>query len=124
MLAYYNESDPFAAEWLRRLVAGGRLPAGDVDGRSIRRVRPEHVRPAAHALAGAGAGPHRLERRPGRSYSGLRPSDRRRGNVMVKQAILLLSFSAACSPLSGIEVRRGDSILGVLTEGIRLNPRS
>jgi len=32
MLAYYNESDPFAAEWLRRLIAGGRLPAGDVDG--------------------------------------------------------------------------------------------
>jgi len=38
---------------------------------------------------------------------------------MVKQAILLLSFSVACSPLSGIEVRRGDSILGVLTECTR-----
>jgi len=63
MLAYYNESDPFAAEWLRRLIAGGRLPAGDVDGRSIRRVRPGHVIGAAHAhfFAGIGGWPLALQ---------------------------------------------------------------
>jgi hypothetical protein len=33
--AYYNEFDPFAAEWLRNLIAAGHLPAGEVDERSI-----------------------------------------------------------------------------------------
>lgn len=33
--AYYNEIEPFAAEWLRNLIAAGHLPAGDVDTRSI-----------------------------------------------------------------------------------------
>jgi len=37
--AYYNEHDPYAAEWLRRLVAAGLIPAGDVDERDIRDVR-------------------------------------------------------------------------------------
>lgn len=35
MTAYYNEIEPFAAEWLRNLIAAGHLPAGDVDTRSI-----------------------------------------------------------------------------------------
>lgn len=29
--AYYNEFDPYAAQWLRNLIAAGLLPAGDVD---------------------------------------------------------------------------------------------
>jgi len=33
--AYFNEIDPYAAEWLRNLIAAGHLPAGDVDTRSI-----------------------------------------------------------------------------------------
>ena len=32
---YYNEFDPFAAQWLRNLIGEGLLPAGDVDTRSI-----------------------------------------------------------------------------------------
>lgn len=35
MSVYYNEFDPFAAAWLRNLIAAGHLPAGDVDERSI-----------------------------------------------------------------------------------------
>lgn len=35
MQAYYNEMDPYAAAWLRNLVADGLIPAGDVDERSI-----------------------------------------------------------------------------------------
>ena len=37
---YYNDNDPFAARWLRNLVSAGLLPAGDVDDRSIKEVKP------------------------------------------------------------------------------------
>lgn len=36
--AYYNEFDPFAAQWLRNLINAGHLPPGDVDSRDIRQV--------------------------------------------------------------------------------------
>ncbi len=32
---YYNEIDPYAAQWLRNLITAGHIPAGDVDERSI-----------------------------------------------------------------------------------------
>ncbi len=35
MTAYYNELDPFAAAWLRELIADGLIADGDVDERSI-----------------------------------------------------------------------------------------
>ncbi|MBS4049404.1 MAG: DNA cytosine methyltransferase [Alphaproteobacteria bacterium] len=38
--AYYNEIDPYAAQWLRNLIAAGHIPAGDVDERSIADVHP------------------------------------------------------------------------------------
>jgi DNA (cytosine-5)-methyltransferase 1 len=37
--AYYNEHDPFCAEWLRRLIAAGLIAYGDVDERDIRDVQ-------------------------------------------------------------------------------------
>ena len=37
--AYYNEFDPYAAQWLRNLIAAGHLPEGEVDERSITEVR-------------------------------------------------------------------------------------
>jgi len=40
MTAYYNENDPYAAQWLRNLIATGHIAAGDVDERSIVDVRP------------------------------------------------------------------------------------
>lgn len=38
--AYYNEIDPYAAQWLRNLIAAGHIPTGDVDERSITDVQP------------------------------------------------------------------------------------
>lgn len=35
--AYYNEFDPFAAAWLRNLIARGLIAPGDVDERDERR---------------------------------------------------------------------------------------
>lgn len=39
MTAYYNEIDPYAAQWLRNLIKAGHVAAGDVDERSIVEVR-------------------------------------------------------------------------------------
>jgi DNA (cytosine-5)-methyltransferase 1 len=38
--AYYNENDPYAAQWLRNLIREGLIAPGDVDDRSIRAVHP------------------------------------------------------------------------------------
>jgi DNA (cytosine-5)-methyltransferase 1 len=56
MTAYYNEIDPFAAQWLRTLITQGHLPRGDVDERSIADVRPDDLRPytQCHFFAGIG----------------------------------------------------------------------
>ena len=43
MIAYYNEIDPFAAEWLRNLIAAGHVMAGDVDERSIVEVSADDL---------------------------------------------------------------------------------
>ena len=40
MPAYYNEIDPYAAEWLRNLIVAGHIANGDVDERSIEEVEP------------------------------------------------------------------------------------
>lgn len=54
--AYYNEIDPYAAAWLRNLIASGHIPAGDVDERSIVDVRPDDLRgyTQCHFFAGIG----------------------------------------------------------------------
>jgi len=38
--AYYNEFEPYAAEWLRRLIRAGHIAPGYVDERSILLDRP------------------------------------------------------------------------------------
>ena len=43
MSAYYNEIDPYAAEWLRNLIKSGHIADGVVDERSISDVRPEEL---------------------------------------------------------------------------------
>jgi DNA (cytosine-5)-methyltransferase 1 len=40
MTAYYNEIDPYAAQWLRNLIDARLIAKGDVDERDIREVRP------------------------------------------------------------------------------------
>lgn len=54
--AYYNEIDPFAAEWLRRLILFGHIAPGDVDERDIRDVSPDDLRgyEQHHFFAGIG----------------------------------------------------------------------
>jgi DNA (cytosine-5)-methyltransferase 1 len=39
MRAYYNENDPYAAQWLRNLIDRGLIAPGDVDDRSIEDVQ-------------------------------------------------------------------------------------
>ena len=41
---YYNEFDPFAADWLRELIKAGEIPRGDVDDRSIMEVQAKELR--------------------------------------------------------------------------------
>lgn len=56
MAAYYNEIDPYAAQWLRNLIAAGHIAPGDVDERSIEDVHPDDLRPytQCHFFAGIG----------------------------------------------------------------------
>jgi DNA (cytosine-5)-methyltransferase 1 len=59
MPAYYNEIDPYAAAWLRRLIKAGELPDGDVDERDIRNLTPDDLKPytQCHFFAGIGGWP-------------------------------------------------------------------
>jgi DNA (cytosine-5)-methyltransferase 1 len=54
--AYYNEHDPFAAAWLRELIADGLIALGEVDERSIEDVLPSELAGfvQCHFFAGIG----------------------------------------------------------------------
>jgi DNA (cytosine-5)-methyltransferase 1 len=56
MAAWYNEIDPYAAQWLRNLIADGQIAPGDVDERSIADVQPGDVAgyDQCHFFAGIG----------------------------------------------------------------------
>ncbi|MCT2785227.1 DNA cytosine methyltransferase [Klebsiella aerogenes] len=60
--AYYNEIDPFAAQWLRNLIAAGHIAPGEVDERSIEDVIPDDLRgfTQCHFFAGIGVWSHSL----------------------------------------------------------------
>ncbi len=62
MATYYNEIDPFAAQWLRNLIAGGHIAPGEVDERSIEDVTPDDLRgfTQCHFFAGIGVWSHSL----------------------------------------------------------------
>jgi DNA (cytosine-5)-methyltransferase 1 len=62
--AYYNEYDPYAAEWLRRLILNGHIAPGDVDERDIRDIRPDDLKgyTQCHFFAGIGVWSHALRR--------------------------------------------------------------
>jgi DNA (cytosine-5)-methyltransferase 1 len=64
MAAYYNEIDPFAAQWLRNLIAKNLIAPGDVDERSIRDVQPDDLRnyKQCHFFAGIGVWSYALRR--------------------------------------------------------------
>lgn len=62
--AYYNEFDPYAAEWLRNLIAAGHIAPGEVDQRSIEDVRPSDLAgyTQCHFFAGIGVWSYALRR--------------------------------------------------------------
>ena len=61
---YYNEFDPYAAQWLRNLILQGHLPRGDVDTRSITEVQSDDLRGyiQCHFFAGIGGWPLALRK--------------------------------------------------------------
>lgn len=62
MAAYYNEIDPYAAEWLRNLIKSGLICDGEVDTRSIVDVQPNDIRhfTQCHFFAGIAGWSHAL----------------------------------------------------------------
>lgn len=56
MIAYHNEIEPYAAQWLRNLIAAGHIAPGEVDERSIVEVQPDDLRgfTQCHFFAGSG----------------------------------------------------------------------
>lgn len=64
MPAYYNEVEPYAAQWLRNLIAAGHIAPGDVDERSIVDVRADDLRGyrQCHFFAGIGVWSYALRR--------------------------------------------------------------
>ena len=59
---YYNEIDPYAAQWLRNLIAAGHIAHGIVDERSITDVKPFDLAgyTQCHFFAGIGVWSHAL----------------------------------------------------------------
>lgn len=56
MTAFYNEIDPFAAEWLRELIKAGAIAPGIVDERSVEDIAPDELDgfTQCHFFAGIG----------------------------------------------------------------------
>ena len=88
---YYNDIDPYAAQWLRNLIADGHIPAGDVDDRDIQEVTPDDLKSytQCHFFAGIGGWPYALR------LAGW-PED---------QAVW--TGSCPCQPLSSAGLRQG-----------------
>lgn len=62
MPAFYNEIDPYAAEWLRSLIAAGLIAPGIVDERSVEDIEPNELLrfEQCHFFAGIGVWSHAL----------------------------------------------------------------
>ena len=62
MTAFYNEIDPFKAQWLRNLIAAGVIAPGIVDERSIEDIKPNELfgYTQVHLFAGIGIWSHAL----------------------------------------------------------------
>ena len=60
---YYNEIDPFAVRWLKKLIEAEVLPDGFIDSRPIQEVRAADLKPftQCHFFAGIGGWPYALQ---------------------------------------------------------------
>ena len=56
MVAWYNDTDPYAARWLQNLIDAGHIAPGAVDTRDIRDLSPNDLKqyPQVHFFAGIG----------------------------------------------------------------------
>src|SRR5581483_9588068 len=54
--SYYNEINPYAAQWLRNLISAGHIAPGDVDERSVTEVKTADLKgySQCHFFAGIG----------------------------------------------------------------------
>ncbi len=88
---YHNENDPFAAQWLRNLIAAGLIPPGEVDERSIADVRAGDLEgfTQCHFFAGIGGWPLAL------------------GMAMWPHDRSVWTGSCPCQPFSGAGKRKG-----------------
>jgi DNA (cytosine-5)-methyltransferase 1 len=93
MSSYYNEWDPYCAQWLRNLIDAGHLAPGDVDERSIVDVQADDLRGyrQCHFFAGIGGWPLALKLAEW-------PNDRE-----------VWTGSCPCQPLSCAGQRKGDA---------------
>jgi len=59
---FYNEIDPYAADWLRNLISAGAIAPGEVDERSIADVKADDLKgyTQCHFFAGIGVWSHAL----------------------------------------------------------------
>ena len=89
--AYYNEIDPYAAEWLRSLIRSGHIADGIVDERSISDVRPDELQEftQCHFFAGIGVWSYALR---GAGWEDDRP---------------VWTGSCPCQPFSGAGNKKG-----------------
>ena len=64
MIAFYNEINPYAAAWLRNLIAAGHIAHGVVDERSIEDINPEELLgyTQCHFFSGIGVWSYALRR--------------------------------------------------------------
>ena len=62
MASFYNEIEPYAAQWLRNLIKRGLIADGEVDTRSIVDISPDDIRgfKQCHFFAGIGGWSHAL----------------------------------------------------------------
>jgi DNA (cytosine-5)-methyltransferase 1 len=91
MSAYYNEIDPYTADWLRNLIVAGHIADGVVDERSISDVRPDELFEftQCHFFAGIGVWSHALR---SCGWPDTRP---------------VWTGSCPCQPFSGAGTRKG-----------------
>ena len=63
LMVYYNELEPYVAQWLKNLCETGELPVGIVDERDIREVQPHELAQyeQCHLFAGIGGWPLALD---------------------------------------------------------------